>query len=567
MSDTADGDLSPAADDVPDLVPARMVNEFAYCPRLFYLEWVQARFADNADTVDGRFQHRVVDQETGRAPSPAQVADLSEARSVLVSAPDLGLVGRIDLIEGDGNAVIPVDYKRGSPAGTLERTWEPERRQLAVQVLMLRAAGYEVAGAVLYFVETRERVTIDLTEDLLERTRNSLVQLRTVASADQAPPPLVDSPKCPRCSLVGLCLPDEHNLLSSRANRAPRRLSPTAGSARPLYVTEAGSTISARAGRIEVVGRPDRAVNAPPPSRTSVRLLDVSQVNVFGNVQVTTQALRECFAREISVLWFSGGSWLEGVGTGLPSKHIQLRNRQVAAAHHGGLPAARLLVRAKIKNCRILLRRNSRGNVDVAPERLAKLANQAGGADTIATLLGLEGAAARTHFGSFAGMLKTSDIGDFDFAGRNRRPPRDPVNCLLSFTYAMIVKDLVAVCIGVGLDPYLGVYHRPRFGRPALALDLAEEFRPLLGDSIVVGAINNGELRSSHFITRAGGVSLTQEGRRAVLRAYERRLDIEVTHPVFGYRITYRRVLEVQARIMAAWMLGEVPDYAPVTTR
>lgn len=559
-----------ASDEIPDLVPARMVNEFAYCPRLFFLEWVQARFADNADTVDGRYQHRVVDTEAGRAPGPDQAADLRGARSLLVSAPSLGLIGRIDLLEGRDGVVTPVDYKRGSPAPGSGRAGEPERRQLAVHALMLRDAGYSVDRAVLYFVEARERVDVDLTEQLLAETLSSVVQLRALATQDQAPPPLVDSPKCPRCSLVGLCLPDEHNLLLARSERAPRRLVPTDQAARPLYVTEAGSSVSVRSERLEVLGRPSKGTASERPPKTSVRLLDVSQVNVFGNVQVSTQALRQLFVREILVLYFSGGGWLEGLAQGLPSKHVQLRVRQVAAVGHGGLPAARMLVRGKIRNCRVLLRRNARTDVTAPVAQLAELSARAASADSVASLLGLEGAAARTYFQAFASMIRPDQQLPglpFTFEGRNRRPPRDAVNCLLSFGYALLVKDLVATCVGVGLDPYLGVYHRPRFGRPALALDLAEEFRPLLADSVAINVINNGEIGPSDFVVRAGGVALTAEGRKVVISAYERRLDVEVTHPVYRYRITYRRVLEVQARVLAAWLLGELPDYAAFTTR
>lgn len=236
-----------AVDDLPDLVPARMVNEFMYCPRLFFLEWVQARFADNADTVDGRYQHRVVDAETGRAPGPERAADLRSARSLLVSAPALGLIGRIDLLEGRDGVVTPVEYKRGSPAPDTARAWEPERRQLEVHALRRRDAGYTVDRAVLYFVEARERVEVELTEQLLGETLASVVQLRAAAARDQAPPPLVDSPKCPRCSLVGLCLPDEHNLLLARSERAPRRLVPSDLAARPLPAISSGAR-SATAG-------------------------------------------------------------------------------------------------------------------------------------------------------------------------------------------------------------------------------------------------------------------------------------------------------------------------------
>ena len=155
----------------------------------------------------------------------------------------------------------------------------------------------------------------------------------------------------------------------------------------------------------------------------------------------------------------------------------------------------------------------------------------------------------------------------FDFNGRNRRPPRDVVNCLLSFGYALLTKDLTAITYAVGFDPYLGFYHRPRFGRPALALDLAEEFRPLIVESMVLTLINNGEIRGSAFLVRAGGVALTADGRRTVIRAYERRLDTEITHPIFGYKVSYRRVLEVQCRLLGAVLLAEIPEYSAFVTR
>lgn len=184
--------------------------------------------------------------------------------------------------------------------------------------------------------------------------------------------------------------------------------------------------------------------------------------------------------------------------------------------------------------------------------------------------MGYEGAAARLYFEQFTTMIGASNArlaAEFDANGRNRRPPRDPINCMLSFCYSLLVKDLVATCIGVGLDPYIGVLHSTRFGRPSLALDLQEEFRPLIGDSVVIQVLNNGEVREKDFVVRSRGVMLTTEGRRSVIAAYERRLDTEIRHPKFGYKISYRRVMDVQARILAATIIGELPSYIPMTTR
>jgi CRISPR-associated protein Cas1 len=414
----------------------------------------------------------------------------------------------------------------------------------------------------LYFAESRERVVVEFTDDLIERTLELLRELRTVAESDVPPPPLVDSKKCPRCSLVGICLPDETNALARRSVRKPRRLVPSDPDERPLYVTEQGAYVSKSKGRVEV--KRDGELLA------SIRLIDVSQLCLFGNVQVSTQVIRELMSEEIPVCWFSYGGWFSGIAEGLPSKHVELRRRQYAIASQGGLGIARRMISGKIRNSRTMLMRNSRARPDSAISSLKQLAESALEATTIQSLLGIEGTAARLYFQAFPSMVRNDKRlpGEaFDFAGRNRRPPRDPVNCLLSYVYSLLVKELTVTLYAVGFDPYYGFYHRPRYGRPALALDLAEEFRPLIGDSVVVNMINNGEIQSRDFLVRAGGVTLTPSGRKAVLAAYERRLDHEVTHPVFGYRITYRRVLEVQARLLGAFLLDEVPEYVAFVTR
>lgn len=546
---------------VPDLVPARMLNEYAYCSRLFFLEWVQDRFVHSDDTVEGRYHHRAVDREQGAAPLPDD-GEVRRARSVLVSSEELGAIARVDVVEGDGGQVVPVDTKRGSPPDIPEGAWEPERVQVCIQGLLLREAGYQCQRGEIYFAGARRRVTVEFDDQLIARTLELLREARQVAAQDLPPPPLVDSPKCPRCSLVGICLPDETNMLADRADRTPRKLLPRDPSARPLYITEQGARLSSRRGRLEVVKKRETIA--------SVRPIDVSQVSIYGNAQVTTQALRALFRREVPVCYFTYGGWFSGIAHGLPSKHVELRRRQVIVGSRGGLAAAKAFVAGKVANQRTLLRRNARTNVDAALAQLKQILLKVARATSVQELLGLEGAAARSYFGRFTAMFR-GDMGlpgePFAFDGRNRRPPKDAVNCLLSFVYALLVKDLTAVCLAVGFDPYMGLFHRPRFGRPALALDLAEEFRPLVGDSVVIGTINNGEVRPKHFVVRAGGVALTREGRHAVIDAYERRLEVELRHPWFGYTVSYRRLLEVQTRILGAYVLGEVPRYEAVATR
>ena len=199
---------------------------------------------------------------------------------------------------------------------------------------------------------------------------------------------------------------------------------------------------------------------------------------------------------------------------------------------------------------------------------LKQLADRAGRTRDLSTLLGIEGAAAARYFGQFNRLLRSGRDGDlFDMNKRNRRPPTDPVNALLSFGYAMLTRTFVTVLSATGFDPYRGFYHQPRFGRPALALDMMEPFRPLIVDSAVITAINNGEIRPTDFVRSPIGVALTDTGRKRFIGTLERRLSQEITHPIFGYRVEYRRLLEIQSRLLGRYLTGEIPKYPDFVTR
>lgn len=560
---------------VPDLIPVRMLNEYAYCPRLAYLEWVQGEFVHSVDTLEGKLRHRRVDRESGELAEqtdrgeaiesepgkPQGLADDQEITSVLLSAPAEGLIARIDLVRSVGGFVIPIDYKRGRVPQTEQRAWEPERVQVCAQGLILRENGYRTTEGSLYFVESRMHVPVRFTDDLIARTRELVQGMRDMATTGEIPPPFVDSPKCVRCSLAGICLPDETNLFRTkkRMKAELRRLTPARDDATPVYVQSQGAILGKRDDRL-VVRESGKVVD-------EMRLLDVSQVNLIGNVQISAQVLRELAMSDIPVLHFTTGGWFSAITTGMTHKNIELRLAQFAAAsdQERSLALARRFIAGKIKNARTLLRRNHSGTVAPALQELERLLRRVSRARTADSLLGIEGNAAKVYFRYFADVLKRGET--FQFRDRNRRPPRDPVNALLSFAYSLLVKDVTLALLAAGFDPFLGFFHRPRYGRPALALDVAEEFRPLIADSVVLSVINRGEVSLNDFVVRAGGVSLTKSGRRAFISAYERRLDTLVTHPLFGYSISYRRILSVQARILARVVTGEITQYEPFVTR
>jgi len=559
-------------------IPVRMLNEHVYCPRLAYLMWVQGEWADSADTVEGRWRHRRVDKPAGDLPPRAATQQTERAtddedeeperihaRSITLSSPQLGLIAKLDLVEGEGNTVTPVDYKRGRRPHIARGVYDPERVQLCAQGLLLAEHGYTCEEGAIYYVESRERVRVPFDDELRALTLRSIAELRASAASGRIPPPLLDSPKCPRCSLVTLCLPDELHSLRD-PDQLPRPLAVSRHEALPLYVQQFNAKL-AKKGEVLEVSKDDQLL-------ASARIAEVSQVVLMGNVYITAPCLSELMQRGIPVTWHSYGGWFHGHTLGNGHKNVELRTAQYRASFDDRhcLRIARGLVMAKIVNSRTLLRRNWKP--EEKPERaladLKRLIDHARRAESLETLLGVEGQAAAIYFAHFGDLLRPSKDADriaFDFTTRNRRPPTDAVNALLSMAYTLLVRSFTVTLQAVGFDPFRGYYHQPRYGRPALALDLMEPFRPLLADSAVIQAINNGEVQASDFVSLAGAVNLHPDGRKRFIAAFERRLDHEIVHPLFGYRISYRRLIELQSRLFGRHLLGELAEYPNFTTR
>lgn len=555
MSPTSDG-VSP-----PELLPVRMLNEFTYCPRLFHLEWVQTEWADNAETLDGSRVHQRVDQRSRRGLPEGDDDPPPVIRSVLLSGEDLGLVAKVDLVEADADGyVVPVDFKRSRAPAVPEGAHEPERVQLCAQALLLRAHGYRCAYGELYFAGSRRRVRIDIDDALVERTLSLRDEARAAATAPEPPPPLIDSPKCPGCSLVKICLPDEQNFLNERAEHV-RRIIPPTDDALPLHVTSQGTKIGKSGQELVITPRDGE------PRR--VRLMDVASVQIHGAVEITTPALRLLMTANVPVSFYSQGSWYYGRAVGTHHKNVGIRIAQYALASdpERSLTLARRFVRAKIRNSRTFIRRNASEALDDPLSEFDKALEAVERQKSLSSLLGIEGHAARVYFAALPGAIRAESAKHFDFRGRNRRPPRDPVNALLSFTYALLTTTWTNTLSSVGLDPFLGFYHQPKYGRPALALDMMEEYRSTIADSTVISVLNRGIVTERDFDRARTGVALRAPARKRVIAAFERRLDEQIRHPVFGYRMSYRRIFDVQARLLGRYLVGEIREFPELRPR
>jgi CRISP-associated protein Cas1 len=575
-----------ATDAPTELIPVRALNQVSYCPRLYWLQYVEGLMVINEHVEDGVVKHgRVNDPKA--ALRPRKERDTVHTRSVSLASEALGLTGKLDLIEEKEGEIYPVEYKRSAAptdANGQATYWDNDAIQVCAQGLLLEEhLGCPVPHAFLYYIGSKTRVRVPLDQMLREKTREAVSLIRAISISYQPPPPLPPelTHRCHGCSLLTICQPEETRLLrvtGEAISREPHptgisRVLPELDDGAVLYLQEQGSYVGKRSEHL-VVSLERQEVNRIP-------LAAVRQVVLFGNIQISTQALETLVQQEVPVTLLTRYGRFIGALTPAPSKNVMLRVNQYRAFSDPAksLALSKAVVKAKIANQRVLLMRSLRakgpddeepvrGSDDPAAAEMARMLARVDDAPSSDILLGLEGQAASAYFGAFGRLLHAAvPGGGFDFQARNRRPPRDPVNALLSFGYAILAKDTFSALLTVGFDPYLGFYHGGRHGRPSLALDLMEEFRAVIADSVALTLVNNGMLSTADFIAWNGACQLTDAGRRTFLETYERRKSTIVTHPVFGYKMSYGRMLEVQARLLAAYIRGDVPAYQGFTVR
>jgi CRISPR-associated protein Cas1 len=572
-----------------DLIPVRALNQLTYCPRLYYLEYVEAVMPMNEHVEDGLFQHRRVDDPDLQHRTRKE-GDALHTRSVQLSSERLGITGKLDLVEDKHGTVCPIEYKRGNgpPGGNGQPPyWDNDAVQVCAQGLLLEEEfGTPIPRGILYYIGSKTRVEVQLDDDLRTKTLQAIRTTRELSDREAPPEPLPAElrHRCFGCSLATVCQPEETLYCLERRQLTPAeesaagitRVLPLADEGAVLYLQEPGSHVGKRSEHLIV--RKDGAEIQRTP------IAAIRQVVVFGNVQLSTQAL-ECLATlEVPVVYLTAYGKFVAALMPAPTKNVKLRVNQIQlfSDPQKALALAKAVVKAKISNQRTLLMRslrsraldepstneNVRGSDEPAAQEMADLLARLDRVSDPAVLLGTEGQAAALYFSQFGRMLKSSVPGrDFDFKTRNRRPPRDPVNALLSFAYAMLLKDCFSALSTVGFDPYFGFYHASRHGKPSLALDLMEEFRAVIADSVVLTLINNGSLTLKDFLTWRDACQLTEEGRKRFFQAFEQRKATVVTHPVFGYKMAYGRMIEVQARMLAAHVRGDIPQYTGFTVR
>ena len=540
-------------------IPLSQINTYVFCPRRFYYESVEGHQVINEHVEEGKIKHTRVDTEM----KDRKERGVKVSRRQYLASDTLGVSGYLDLIEQKNGVSCPVEYKK---AGT--GNWLNDQVQLCLQGMLIEeSTGTSVPHGYIYYIGSKRRRKVVFDDELRQISRNFVSDAESLLQTRKIPEPVHDN-RCNGCSVRGICLPDEVAYLNELDDR-PKRIKPVLGIDNVLYVDEQGCILKKTGERLLVVKDGETIRDIP--------LIHLGQVVLCGNISVTTPVMQTLLNEGIPVVYLSAYGRYQGVLMPQISRNSFLRVAQhrVADDLERCLALAKAFVHGKISNMRLMLqRRKWRGKTETDAEEatiessIAGMRNMRGRlpkAENLSELLGLEGNASADYFRSFSSMLN-SEMG-FSFEHRTRRPPKDPTNALLSFAYSLLTADVISAIQIVGLDPYVGFFHQQTYGRPCLALDLMEEFRPIIADSVVVTLINNRQITPNDFTQSHGGWFLKDAARKKFYAAYEKRKNETITHPVFKYKLSFRRALELQVRLLAKCLMGEIETYTPLTVR
>jgi CRISPR-associated protein Cas1 len=552
--------ISPAApSETQPTIRVSALHALAYCPRLYYLEEVEELYTQDAAVFAGRRLHVELEAE-----EEGEWADL------FLESVELGLRGRVDALRTRDGQTIPYEHKRGRCHRDDQKQpqpWNSDRIQiLAYAYLIEMALGIPVTeGRIRYYAEN-VLVHVPLDQAGRADVRTAIEAARWLRQSTHRPPVTQNERLCGRCSLAPVCLPEEAWLAHDREWQ-PVRLFPQDDDRQIVHVLEPGTRVG-RTGEQLKIARPQQAIEKVP-------VRQVAQVVLHSFSQMSTQALYLYADQNIGVHLVSGGGrYLGSFDTRQGSIQRRIRQYEALSQTDFCVQLARQLVTCRGKGQRKLLMRGQRNLFKKSPDltqtisQMKALLKQVPRATRLASLLGVEGNLAALYFAALPHVISPNVPSELHFSGRNRRPPKDRFNALLSFGYALLLKDVMNAIIAVGLEPALGFYHQPRSQAPPLALDLMEIFRVPLVDMAVLASVNRAQWhRQEDFEVRGQQVWLSDAGRRKFVEVYERRKADCWKHPVTGYSLTYRRLIELEVRLLEKEWSGEGGLFAQLTVR
>ncbi len=532
------------------------LHALAYCPRLFYLEEVEELYTEDAAVFAGRRLHAELEKQEDE-----------DWEELFLENEELGLRGRVDALRTRDGWVIPYEHKRGRSyrdEHDQPQAWESDRLQILAYAYLLEVTlGVPIQEGRIRYHADNVLVHVPLDETGRRMVREAIAQARALRCSTHRPPVTENERLCGRCSLAPVCLPEEARLAHDQGWQ-PVRLFPEDDDRQILHILEPGTSVGRAGEQLKITACPNRSAGTKPTVE-KVPARQVGQVVLHSFAQISTQALRFCADQGIGVHLVSGGGRYLGSFDSRQGS-IQRRLRQYEALSNPDfcLQLARRLVACRGQGQRKFLMRGRRGAgeataaLGVAIDQMKAVLKGVPRAESLGSLLGLEGNLAALYFGALGEMISPGVPQELRFDQRNRRPPKDRFNALLGFGYALLLKDVMNAILTVGLEPALGFYHQPRTQAPPLALDLMEIFRIPLVDMPVVGSINRNQWdAATDFTVCEQQVWLSDDGRRKFVALYERRKEESWKHPVTEYSLTYRRLMELEVRLLEKEWMGE----------
>jgi CRISP-associated protein Cas1 len=542
------------------MTPLRVhsLHALAYCERLFYLEEVEEMRVADAAVYAGRRLHVELERE-----------EEGEWYTVDIESEELGLKGRVDCLRRRDGMLIPYEHKKGRSARSKDggpEAWISDRLQVtAYAVLVEDYTGREVSEGRIRYHSDNVMVRVAIDQAARDYLKTSIARARELQSSVERPPVTSNEKLCVRCSLAPVCLPEEARF-PKQPERSTIRLFPADDTRQTLHVLTQGARIGRKGDRLEV------AIKEEPSQLYPVH--EIGQVVIHGFGQITTQALRLCADQEVGVHWITGGgnymgAWIPGTGS------VQRRIRQYKALTDSNtcLRLSRQLVMTRARSQLSFLLRAGRGREGISEivksiQGIRKVLSSISKATNLDSLRGYEGNVGANYFSALPHLVIAEAGESMRPVGRNRRPTKDRCNALLSFGYALLLKEITNAIIVVGLDPSLGFYHQPRTQAHPLALDLLELFRVSMVDIPVIASINRKQWDEDMDFTIAGQqVWLSDTGRKKFVNIYERRKEDKWKHPVVGYSLSYSRLIELEVRLLEKEWMGEGGLFAKMRLR
>jgi CRISPR-associated protein Cas1 len=535
-----------------DYIPISALAEIAYCPKNFYYRMIEGIEDKNFLMIKGEIE----DEQRKEREKIWREQDIHQVRFIPISSENLRLIGIVDAIEERGD-LFPIEYKTGEFKQSLR-----DDIQLCAEAMVLEEEiGRTIPYGYIYYAESKKRRKVLFQNELREKVLFLIQKAFDILEGEDIPEPVNDA-RCNGCSLQSLCLPEEISYLKDKEHK-PRKPVPSLRLNRVLYIDEQGAYLKKEKHRVIVTKNREKIMEIP--------LVNLDEIVFVGNVNFSSQLLKLLLKRDIRVSYITTYGHYEGSFQPELSKNSHLRICQFRKFFDEKfkLNMSKKFIEGKISNMRTLLLRYNRALEDDKIQRVINNLKinlkELKKAKNINQILGIEGISTRNYFSVFKKVIKNKL--EFDFDKRTRRPPRDPVNALLSLGYTLLLKDIIGALHYVGLDPYVGYFHSAKYGRPSLALDIMEEFRPIIVDSLVFTLINKGIIYSDDFGQKIGSYYLKERARAKYFTQYEQRKKEEIIHPIFGYRLPYHRIFELQVRFLAKVLTGEIDEYIPLKVR